>query len=90
MDEPHDDVGAADEPVPRALADRPLAQPHPDRLAPDDPAYPEIIRVHASALGAGVDTYVDPRSGLTVLTAGYLARRGYCCESGCRHCPYVS
>jgi hypothetical protein len=23
-----------------------------------------------------------------VFTAGYLRRRGYCCESGCRHCPY--
>ena len=23
-----------------------------------------------------------------VFTAGYLARRGYCCDSGCRHCPY--
>ena len=31
-----------------------------------------------------------PRSGLTVLSAGFLARRGSCCESGCRHCPYVS
>jgi hypothetical protein len=23
-----------------------------------------------------------------VFTARYLARRGYCCENGCRHCPY--
>lgn len=23
-----------------------------------------------------------------VFTAAYLLRRGYCCESGCRHCPY--
>ena len=23
-----------------------------------------------------------------VLTAKYLLKRGYCCESGCRHCPY--
>lgn len=23
-----------------------------------------------------------------VFTASYLARRGYCCDSGCRHCPY--
>jgi hypothetical protein len=23
-----------------------------------------------------------------VFTAGYLRRRGYCCDSGCRHCPY--
>jgi hypothetical protein len=23
-----------------------------------------------------------------VFTETYLRRRGYCCESGCRHCPY--
>lgn len=23
-----------------------------------------------------------------VWTAGYLRRRGFCCQSGCRHCPY--
>ena len=23
-----------------------------------------------------------------VFTAKFLRDRGYCCESGCRHCPY--
>ena len=23
-----------------------------------------------------------------VFTESYLRRRGYCCESGCRHCPW--
>ncbi|MEO6910183.1 MAG: DUF5522 domain-containing protein [Edaphobacter sp.] len=23
-----------------------------------------------------------------VFTATYLLKRGYCCNSGCRHCPY--
>ncbi|HEX4434353.1 MAG TPA: DUF5522 domain-containing protein [Acidimicrobiales bacterium] len=84
--------GTADRraPTPQPLAERPLTEPHPDRLSPDDPAFAEIIRLHAEALAAGADTYVDPRSGYTVLTAGYLARRGTCCESGCRHCPYVT
>ncbi len=50
----------------------------------------QILRAHAEALRNGADTYVDPLSGYTVLTAGYLARRGSCCESGCRHCPYIS
>jgi len=27
-------------------------------------------------------------NGLMVLTSHYLLRRGYCCEQGCRHCPY--
>ena len=28
-------------------------------------------------------------SGLFVLSAAYLAARGSCCDSGCRHCPYL-
>ena len=27
-------------------------------------------------------------TGLYVFTAQYLLKRGYCCQSGCRHCPY--
>jgi hypothetical protein len=34
----------------------------------------------------GVDFYIE--EGLVVLTAKYLSERGYCCGSGCRHCPY--
>ena len=72
------------------LADRPLSEPHHDRLSANDPAYQEIIRAHDAALRIGADTYIDPSSGLVVLTADTLARRGSCCASGCRHCPYVS
>jgi hypothetical protein len=38
------------------------------------------------ALVEGEDYYFE--NGLMVLTARYLLRRGYCCEQGCRHCPY--
>jgi hypothetical protein len=34
----------------------------------------------------GVDYYYE--DGLMVLTAHFLLKRGYCCDSGCRHCPY--
>jgi hypothetical protein len=34
----------------------------------------------------GVDYYME--NGFMVFTAIYLKRRGYCCQSGCRHCPY--
>lgn len=27
-------------------------------------------------------------SGLLVYTAAYHLKRGHCCGSGCRHCPY--
>lgn len=33
------------------------------------------------------DTYLTP-DGRLVFTAEYHLRRGYCCGSGCRHCPY--
>lgn len=37
-------------------------------------------------LEEGRDYYLE--GGLYVFTADYLRRRGYCCKSGCRHCPY--
>jgi hypothetical protein len=43
---------------------------------------------HDDAVGRGDAMYEDPRTGLFVMTAATLARRGYCCGSGCRHCPY--
>ena len=34
----------------------------------------------------GEDYYVE--NGLYVFTESFLKRRGYCCDNGCRHCPY--
>jgi hypothetical protein len=65
------------------------AEPHPSRLAPDHPRRAEILAAHAAALAADQAGYLDPETGLFVLTAGFLARRGICCTRGCRHCPYV-
>ena len=70
-------------------APRPLTQPHPERLAPDQPRYDEILSRHAAALETGNSGYIDPLSGLFVLTAAFLADRGSCCDKGCRHCPYL-
>jgi hypothetical protein len=40
-----------------------------------------------SILVEGEDYYSE---GTTIVfTARFLLRRGYCCESGCRHCPYT-
>ena len=33
------------------------------------------------------DYYLSPE-GFRIFTAQYLKRRGYCCKSGCKHCPY--
>ncbi|MPZ72761.1 MAG: hypothetical protein GEU74_05935 [Nitriliruptorales bacterium] len=72
------------------LADRPLTQPHVDRLDPQHPRYCEILALHAAALDAGHDGYTDPGTGLFVLTARFLADRRTCCDKGCRHCPYIT
>jgi uncharacterized protein DUF5522/cysteine-rich CWC protein len=38
------------------------------------------------SLVEGEDYYSE--GGAIVFTARYHFRRGYCCDSGCRHCPY--
>lgn len=32
------------------------------------------------------DFYME--NGFVVFTEAYHLKRGYCCKSGCRHCPY--
>jgi hypothetical protein len=71
------------------MAERPLNEPHPSRLPPDHPRRGEILAAHDAAMAAGEAGYEDPITGLWVFTAAYLADRP-CCESGCRHCPFVS
>jgi len=34
-----------------------------------------------------VDYYYSPE-GYIVFTEHYHRKRGYCCQSGCKHCPY--
>ena len=33
-----------------------------------------------------VDYYIE--GGFMVFTEAYHRNRGYCCDSGCRHCPW--
>lgn len=72
------------------MADRPLTQPSATRLPDDHPDREAILAAHAVALAADAAGYLDPGTGLFVLTAQYLADRGFCCSQGCRHCPYVT
>ncbi|MGM0479252.1 MAG: DUF5522 domain-containing protein [Bacteroidota bacterium] len=32
--------------------------------------------------------YYTTEEGYIVFTEQYLLKRGYCCKSGCKHCPY--
>jgi hypothetical protein len=35
-----------------------------------------------------LDEYYYTPEGYVVFTEKYLLKRGYCCQNGCRHCPY--
>lgn len=76
----------------RLSADLPeaLRVPHRERLDPDHPRYEDILTAHDRAIGRGEAGYLDPETGLFVLTAATLWDHGRCCEQGCRHCPYLA
>jgi hypothetical protein len=72
----------------RPLRPEHLVQPLPKRYSAKHRGYAEGMARHAAAMRDGSLTYRDPVTGFTVFTAKFLADRGYCCDSGCRHCPY--
>ena len=47
-----------------------------------------ILDAHQKAVENGDPVYIDPITRRSVMTAVFLASRGTCCTSGCRHCPY--
>lgn len=47
-----------------------------------------IEAVHAKACAAKLRAYTDPYTQDQVFTRFYLLDRGWCCQQGCRHCPY--
>jgi hypothetical protein len=63
--------------------------PAPARFSPDHPRYTEVIEAHERSIVLDTYGYRDPSTGLLVFSAKYLWDRGFCCDTGCRHCPYV-
>jgi hypothetical protein len=49
---------------------------------------PAVELAHQTAVDRGQDFYTDPETGLMVMTALYLQKRGSCCTNICRHCPF--
>jgi hypothetical protein len=47
-----------------------------------------VCHLSQAAMGEGRDMYIDPATGYTVFTAGYLKQRP-CCGNKCRHCPHA-
>ena len=48
----------------------------------------DVEELHQQALKQGLHTYKDPATGFTVFTELAHQKRGVCCGSQCRHCPY--
>jgi hypothetical protein len=67
----------------------PIPRPHVSRCDPSRDDYDDIIAAHEDAVERGEPFYRDPSTGLMVLTVATHLTRGACCESGCRHCPFV-
>ena len=68
----------------------PLGEPSPDSVGGSSA---EPVRAATktdlgppSLLLEGEDYYSE--GGMIVFTASYHRRRGYCCDSACRHCPF--
>jgi hypothetical protein len=34
------------------------------------------------------DDYYLSKEGYIIFTAKYHSKRGYCCQNGCKHCPF--
>ena len=47
-----------------------------------------IEDLHRKACERGEYSYTDPETGYLVFTELEHKKRGHCCDSGCRHCPY--
>jgi len=47
---------------------------------------PSHLNSKGSSAGSEADWYFE--NGFMVFTAAYHLKRGACCGSGCRHCPY--
>ena len=71
------------------LRERWLDEPKPERLSAEDPNFGACMTAHERAVAGESPGYADPASGLFVMTAVYLRDRGWCCDRGCRHCPYL-
>ncbi|KAH9505332.1 hypothetical protein Btru_058394 [Bulinus truncatus] len=53
-----------------------------------DPKARLVHQKHIEALQNMQDTYTDPETGFTVFTRLAHLKRGKCCGSACRHCPF--
>lgn len=66
-----------------------LTKPRSDRFDAATAGYSAAMTAHRHAVESCEPGYLDPDTGLFVMTAVFLRDRGWCCDCGCRHCPYL-
>jgi len=54
----------------------------------DYPDRSEVPMARLERLGLDPGDCYFTEEGFLVFTEQYHLKRGYCCQSGCRHCPY--
>lgn len=47
-----------------------------------------FCKVYNKRIALEKDDYYLNEQGFRVFTAKYHLKRGHCCKSGCKHCPY--
>ncbi len=72
------------------MEEKNIPLPDPERFPFSSPYFDEIILRHTAACIEGKDFYEDPATGYLVMTSFFLKERKTCCNTGCRHCPYLS
>jgi hypothetical protein len=68
-----------------------LAMPDPTKLGPNPPQDPPHDLSEATPESAPSELLPEDfyyEGPYLVFTATYHLKRGYCCNSNCRHCPY--
>lgn len=59
-----------------------------NKLKPVDPNPPAFFKTTLMHLPLQEGDFYYNENGLIVFTEQYHLRRGYCCGSSCKHCPY--
>ena len=62
--------------------------PPSSRFTTSKASKPTLEKLHQKACEKKQLYYIDPNSGLKVMTSYLHQKRGTCCQSQCRHCPY--
>lgn len=73
------------------IPENPLGIKYLETISIIDSKVPKFVNMNsqnsANKLVEGEDYYLTPE-GYKCFTEKYHLKRGYCCKSGCRHCPY--